>query len=46
LLDALAPVEQYWAFPGPEAYRRARDLFASGSYDRFAGGRPGSTGFW
>src|SRR6516165_10419998 len=36
LLDALAPVEQYWAFPGPEANRRARDLFSSASYDRFA----------
>jgi arginine decarboxylase len=36
LLDALAPIEQYWAFPGQEAYRRARDLFASASYDRFA----------
>src|SRR5215831_3407329 len=36
LLDALAPVEQYWAFPGPEVNRRMRDLFASASYDRFA----------
>ena len=36
LLDALAPVEQYWAFPGPEANRRVRDLFASGDYGRFA----------
>ena len=36
LLDALAPLEQYWAFPGPEAFRRARDLLASGSYDPFA----------
>ena len=36
LLDALTPVEQYWAFPGPEAHRRIRDLFASASYGRFA----------
>ena len=36
LLDALAPVEQYWAFPGPEVNRRMRDLFASASYGRFA----------
>jgi arginine decarboxylase len=36
LLDALAPVEQYWAFPGPEAHRRVRDLFASANYGRFA----------
>jgi arginine decarboxylase len=36
LLDALAPVEQYWAFPGPEAHRRLRELFASASYGRFA----------
>jgi arginine decarboxylase len=36
LLDALTPVEQYWAFPGPEAHRRARDLLASANYGRFA----------
>ncbi len=36
LLDALAPVEQYWAFPGPEVNRRMRDLFASASYGPFA----------
>jgi arginine decarboxylase len=36
LLDDLAPVEQYWAFPGPEAHRRLRELFASASYGRFA----------
>jgi len=36
LLDALAPVEQYWAFPGPEAHRRIRELFASASYGRVA----------
>ena len=36
LLDALAPVEQYWAFPGPEANGQVRDLFASGDYGRFA----------
>jgi arginine decarboxylase len=36
LLDALAPIEQYWAFPGQDTYRRGRNLFASASYDRFA----------
>jgi arginine decarboxylase len=36
LLDALTPVEQYWAFPGPEVHRRIRELFASASYGRFA----------
>jgi arginine decarboxylase len=36
LLDSVAPLEQYWAFPGPEASRRARDLFASANYERFA----------
>ena len=36
LLDALAPVERYWAFPGLEAHRRIRELFASASYGRFA----------
>ncbi len=36
LLDALAPIEQYWAFPGREAYRRGCDLFASADYVRFA----------
>src|SRR6516162_7561420 len=36
LLDALAPVERYWAFPGPEANQGVRDLFASGNYGRFA----------
>ena len=36
LLDSVVPVERYWAFPGPEACRQARELFASGSYERFA----------
>ncbi|HYK69575.1 MAG TPA: hypothetical protein VEV45_16640, partial [Streptosporangiaceae bacterium] len=36
LLDELAPIEQYWAFPGPLAHRRIRDLFASADYGRFA----------
>ena len=31
LLDALAPVERYWAYPGPEAFRLVRDLFAAAS---------------
>ena len=36
MLDVLAPIEQYWAFPGPEACRKARDLFAAASYEGFA----------
>ncbi len=36
LLDELTPVEQYWAFPGPELLRRVRDLFTAGTYDGFA----------
>jgi arginine decarboxylase len=36
LLDALAPIEQFWAFPGTEVYQRARDLFAAAKYHRFA----------
>jgi arginine decarboxylase len=36
LLDALAPIEQYWAFPGPEAYRHAQALFAAGNYNGLA----------
>ncbi len=36
LLEELTPVEQYWAFPGPELLRRVRDLFTAGAYDRFA----------
>ena len=36
LLDALAPAERYWAYPGPEALRQVRDLFAAGSYGRLA----------
>ena len=31
LLDALAPAERYWAYPGPEALRQVRDLFAAPS---------------
>src|SRR6516162_5348992 len=36
LLEALAPAERYWAYPGPEAFRLVRDLFAAASYGRFA----------
>ena len=36
LLDVLAPIEHYWAFPGPEACRKAWDLFAAASYEAFA----------
>jgi arginine decarboxylase len=35
LLDSLTPLEPFWAFPGSEAYRRARDFFESSRYDRF-----------
>ena len=31
LLEALAPAERYWAYPGPEAFRLVRDLFAAAS---------------
>ena len=36
MLDVLAPIEHYWAYPGPEACRHGRDLFAAASYDEFA----------
>jgi arginine decarboxylase len=36
ILDTLAPIEQYWAFPGPDVYRRTRDLFSTAHYERFA----------
>ena len=36
LLDSVAAVERYCAFPGPEACRQARELFTSGSYEQFA----------
>src|ERR1700691_1811210 len=36
LLDALAPIERYWAFPGPGVFRGRADLFAAASYHRFA----------
>jgi arginine decarboxylase len=36
LLDALAPIERYWAFPGPQAYQHARQLLADANYDGLA----------
>ena len=35
-LDALAPIERFWAFPGMQAFYRVRRLFATGKYDRCA----------
>jgi arginine decarboxylase len=36
LLDILGPIERFWAFPGAQAYREARRLFAADNYDRLA----------
>ncbi len=36
LLDALAPIERFWAFPGGQNFQEMRRLFAAGKYDRFA----------
>ena len=36
LLDALAPIERYWAFPGAQRFHDMRRLFTAGKYDRFA----------
>ena len=36
LLDALAPIERFWAFPGGQRFQEMRRLFAAGTYDRFA----------
>ena len=36
LLDALAPIERFWAFPGAHRFQEMRRLFAAGKYDRFA----------
>ncbi|HEX2809109.1 MAG TPA: hypothetical protein VHN80_23340, partial [Kineosporiaceae bacterium] len=36
LLEAVSPIEQFWAFPGSATFRHLRDLFISGHYDRFA----------
>ena len=35
LLDQLAPIERYWAYPGPSAFQQGRRLFAAGKYTRF-----------
>ena len=34
LLDALAPIERFWAFPGAYRFQEMRRLFAAGKYDR------------
>jgi arginine decarboxylase len=36
LLDGLASIERFWAFPGPAGYHRVRDLLASARYGQFA----------
>ena len=36
LLDALAPIERFWAFPGGQRFHQMRRLFTAGTYDRFA----------
>ena len=36
LLDALAPIERFWAFPGAQRFQEMRRLFTAGKYDRFA----------
>ncbi len=32
----LAPIEQFWAFPGTDVFSRVQDLAAAGNYDRLA----------
>ena len=36
LLDGLAPIERFWAFPGGQRFQEMRRLFTAGTYDRFA----------
>ena len=36
LLDGLAPIERFWAFPGGQRFQEMRRLFAAGTHDRFA----------
>lgn len=36
LFGVVEAIEQCWAFPGPAAYLRARDLFRAARYDRLA----------
>jgi arginine decarboxylase len=36
LLDRLAPVERFWAFPGPQAFQQVRRAYAAAKYERFA----------
>ena len=33
LLDVLAPMEVYWAFPGVQTFQHARRLFGAGKYE-------------
>ncbi|WP_246136669.1 aminotransferase class I/II-fold pyridoxal phosphate-dependent enzyme [Leekyejoonella antrihumi] len=34
MLDDLAPIEQYWAYPGDDGFRRVQDHFHAGTFDR------------
>jgi arginine decarboxylase len=36
LYELLEPIEHYWGFPGIRRFERARRMFASGDFDRFA----------
>jgi arginine decarboxylase len=36
LLDRLAPVERFWAFPGPQVFQQVRRAYAAAKYERFA----------
>lgn len=36
MLRSLAPLERFWAYPGPDGYRRVDGLFTSGRYEPFA----------
>ncbi len=36
LLAELAPVEPYWAYPGPQSFSRLQRLFTAGDYGKFA----------
>jgi arginine decarboxylase len=34
--QSIAPLEPYWAYPGPAQFARLQRTFAAGAYDRFA----------
>jgi arginine decarboxylase len=36
LFEALAPIEAYWAFPGPQTFGQLRRMLETGSLDRLA----------